>query len=306
MSREESEIFRQLEAGADELGGGRKGEKQTKRKLEERDQREQGMKQMMIDGGSATAHTRKRKSGLSTSAEEKNEMKVCTRAAKSLKTDPEIRSVLQQSVAQRQNTSRNKHLWEVEEEMDFENETSRVYSTTTPIQLSTQVASQSLITNNTHIQRNTNNQNPQKLSHTSVAATSSSVQFPVTFTQDLDISKNMRERKTNSSLQRRNYPIHRVKAQKRKRGSFPKFTANGFQPSMTERSFDSKFDDVSLSTQVLQDAVDNDSDTVEEDFTATIPSVAIHRARGSPPSSRTLVGGNEYLTLTESSCRRSS
>jgi hypothetical protein len=37
MSREESEIFRQLEAGADKLGGGRKGEKQTKRKLEERD-----------------------------------------------------------------------------------------------------------------------------------------------------------------------------------------------------------------------------------------------------------------------------
>ena len=101
-----------MEAGADELGGGRKGEKQTKRKLEEeRDQREQGMRQMIIDGGSATAYTKKRKSGLSTSVEEKNETKVCIRADKSsLKTDPEIRSVSQQSVAQRQNTSRRAQL----------------------------------------------------------------------------------------------------------------------------------------------------------------------------------------------------
>jgi hypothetical protein len=282
MSREETEIFRQLEAGADELEGRREGEKHTKRKIEERDQIEQGTRQMMIDGGSATAYTKKRKSGLSTSAEEKNERNVCIRADKSLKTDPKIRSVSQESFSQRQNTLHKEQLWEIEEE------TSRVYSTTTPIQLSTQVASPSLIMNNIRIHRNTNNQNPQKPSHTSVAGTSSSVQFPVTFTPELDISNNLLERKRNSSLQQRNYPMHRVNAQNRKRGSFPKFTANGFQPSITERSFDSKFDNVSLSTQVLQDAVDNDSDTVEEDFTATIPSVAIDRARGSPPSSLAL------------------
>jgi hypothetical protein len=297
MPREKSEKLSsgaELEAGADELEKGRKGKKQAKRKLEEKDQREQGIGQMMIDGGFATGYTKKRKRGLSISVEEKNEKRGYIRADKLLKSDPKIRSVSQQRSAQIQNTSRKEMLWEAQEELDFENETCRVNSTNIPTHLSSQVTAQSLTMNNIHIQRNTDNQIPQKLNQTSVTAKTSSVRFPVTFTQELDDDR------------KRNNPTHRVKAQKRKRGSFPFFTANGFQPSITERSFDSKFDNVSLSTQVLQDAADNDSDTAEEDFTAIMPSVAIDRARGNLPPSRTLVGSNESLTFKESSCRRSS
>jgi hypothetical protein len=72
--------------------------------------------------------------------------------------------------------------------------------------------------------------------------------------------------------------------------SSPKITASGFQPSIAERSFTSRFDDFGLSTQILQDAVDDtDSDTEEEDFASLIPSVAVDRDRElmPPPPPRT-------------------
>jgi hypothetical protein len=97
MPREETEKFKtaaELEP-ADELRGGKKGENQTKRKFEEKDQRVKGMRQMMTDGGFATGYTKKQKSGVSITAEEKNEAKVYIRADKTLKNDKKIRSVSQ-------------------------------------------------------------------------------------------------------------------------------------------------------------------------------------------------------------------
>jgi hypothetical protein len=68
----------------------------------------------------------------------------------------------------------------------------------------------------------------------------------------------------------------------------PKITGGGFTPNAAQRSFTSAFDCFGLSTQIMQDAVDDtESDTEEEDFLAAIPeSTKIDRDRMPPPPSQ--------------------
>ncbi|KAF2421228.1 hypothetical protein EJ08DRAFT_516310 [Tothia fuscella] len=69
----------------------------------------------------------------------------------------------------------------------------------------------------------------------------------------------------------------------------PKLTAGGFQP-VEGRSFTSKYDQYGLSTQLLEDGLENtDSDTEEEDYIETIPAMVPDRDRAlmPPPPART-------------------
>jgi hypothetical protein len=67
-----------------------------------------------------------------------------------------------------------------------------------------------------------------------------------------------------------------------------KTVASEYRPSPAERSFTSKYEGYGLSTQILQDALDDtESDTEEEDFMAAIPVVERDRILMPPPPSRT-------------------
>jgi hypothetical protein len=81
-----------------------------------------------------------------------------------------------------------------------------------------------------------------------------------------------------------------IKAQTSKSMSatLPKTIASDYRPPPAERSFTSKYEGYGLSTQILQDALDDtESDTEEEDFMAAIPVSERDRILMPPPPLRT-------------------